>query len=708
MQSNPPKIYNKPPQIRILTTPSSPAPPSNATTRSPLVTGTNPSGGTSFDSPSNTGGRSILPSPPSNGLAADLLRSMSGLLPGLTNPFTDPMIPDNNSSMTPPPVNASTVSTASNSPNSGSQDGMNRPPPTLNIRLPENHRLRDPRYKFPTNDPPTMEIQIDNLKTCIYNNSLFTHRELAEQIAPLCTDFRIDTTIISQPLYQYIDDKKIWRCDTDINQLEDWIDKRMKMMIEYEYPPIRAQIADLTPSLSTNDKEKKKEVEKRIQQLDNLIKLLDLRLATIGGKSWSSNVASCLIPKLYNLSTLEEMDSNGIKQPIFGQRIESNRYLFALQDNKVLDLKTGSVRDREREDYCTQISGVTYDPEAPTDEFRVYINKLMCFVVEMTNFLAESICYTMSGDMILELFFMCIGRPDCGKTSLFEIMDAFFGEYQYEVPKSLYLFDRHPRTGPDPTMLGCQHKRFGATAELGENDIFDNPKMNALATGQKVTVKAMYALKNQTFKPSMKPWFHTNYIPKMHLDEAMIKRFIYFPMRHKFSTNPNPENKETESLIVKGFHRRFLTPKGLSGVLNYLMPHLQRFNDRNRNLPPIPQMMQDALQEEVKARDTFQGWLDQCCDVTDPTGKIEIHAALASYSAWASDPSRKGRAKIYNTVNAFTPVMKARGYENKPAKNSDGLLARHYFGIKLRLSNKSGDHLSNMLQNARTANLAQI
>jgi len=314
----------------------------------------------------------------------------------------------------------------------------------------------------------------------------------------------------------------------------------------------------------------------------------------------------------------------------------------------------------------------------------------------------------MSGDMILEVFFMCIGRPDCGKTSLFEILDAFFGEYQYEVPKSLYLHERYPRSGPDPTMLGTQHKRFGATAELGEHDVFDNPKMNALSTGQKVTVKAMYALENQSFKPSMKPWFHTNYIPKMHLDEALVKRFIYFPMNHKFSKNPDHEKKETESLIEKGYHRRFLIPEGLSGILNYLIPHLERFNQRNRNLPPIPQMMKDAITEEVKARDTFQGWIDQCCDVTDSRAKIENHTALNSYNMWASDFSRKGKVKTFTTVNSFTSAMKARGYECKPSKGIDGTLARHYMGIKLRTSNPSGDTVTNMLRDVMSSQIAHI
>jgi P4 family phage/plasmid primase-like protien len=607
----------------------------------------------------------------------------------------------------------------------GSRQSSRLSTPRLNIRSPAsrgygsgnqpiNHMLRDPRYKIPSEDPAIMETQVYNLRQCIYSDTLFTHRELAEQIAPLCKDFRIDTTIITEPLYQYDDAKRIWRRNVNSNQLENWIDQQIKGMIEHEIPPLNVRIVDLTQSLPPEEnataeaRKRRKDLEDDIQKLESSIRMLELRLKTMGGKNWASNVAACLMPKLYNLSNLEEIDSQGIKQPIFGNRIEGNRYLFALQNNQVLDLKTVEIREREREDYCTLISGVTFDPTAPCEEFERFIGKLMCYIKEMVNFLAESICYTMSGDMILEVFFMCIGRPDCGKTSLFEILDAFFGEYQYEVPKSLYLYERHPRTGPDPTMLGTQHKRFGATAELGEHDIFDNPKMNALSTGQKVTVKAMYALENQSFKPSMKPWFHTNYIPKMHLDEAMVKRFIYFPMNHKFSKNPNPENKETESLIVKGFHRQFLTSQGLSGILNYLLPHLRRFINRNRNLPSIPQIMLDAIQDEVKARDTFQGWIDQCCDVTDPTGKIETHAALASYNTWAGDPSRRGKAKSYTTVNAFTTVMKARGYLNKPAKGDDKLSTRHYFGIKLRIARDSGDLLTNQLREAVANQIPQV
>ena len=590
------------------------------------------------------------------------------------------------------------------------------PPRGISVHI-YNQTLRDPRYKLPTDDLTIMEIQIHNLKQCLYHDSLFTHRELAEQIAPLCDDFRIDTTIVTQPLYGYDHVKKIWRRGVDINQLEDWIDGRIKTMIEHEIPLIKKQIPDLKASLPPKiknqngqelNKTKRDAIQEQIKALENTVGMLEFRLKAMGGKHWASNVAACLMPKLYNLSNMEQV-AQGVTQPIFGLRIEAHRHLFALQDNKVLDLQTLEIRDRERHHYCTLISGVRYDPEASPIQFEQFITQIMCHVTEMVNFLAESICYTMSGDMILELFFMCIGRPDCGKTSLFEIMDAFFGEYQYEVPKSLYLHDKHPRTGPDPTMLGTQHKRFGATAELGPHDIFDNQKMNALSTGQKVTVKAMYALENQSFKPSMKPWFHTNYIPKMHLDEALIKRFIYFPMNHKFSKTPNLENQETESLIEKGYHRRFLTPEGLSGLLNYLIPHFRRFNARNKNLPPIPQMMSDAIQEEVKARDTFQAWIDQCCDVTDPTGKIETHAALNNYNLWATDLSRKGKVKTYTTINSFTTAMKARGYESKPAKTEDGVLARHYLGVKLRVHKAFlGDRLTDVLRNSISTQIPQI
>lgn len=562
--------------------------------------------------------------------------------------------------------------------------------------------LRDPKYKFPSNDSGIMEIQVHNIKRCIYDNSLFTHRELAEQLGPLCIDFRIDTTIVNRPLYQYDDAKKIWKRNVDVNQLENWIDRQIKGLIEKDIPPLVGQISNLQVSTWANrdNKNKKKEIEKEMEGLQKTLDFLKLRLKTMGGKTWASNVTACLMPILHNLSELEEVDSEGTRIPKFGARLEGNRFLFTLQDNKVLDLRKSEIRDRERKDYCTLISGVKWDPAASSEEFENFLAKLMCYAEEMVNFLAESICYTMSGDMILEVFFMCIGRPDCGKTSLFEILDLFFGEYQYEVPKSLYLFERTPRHGPDPTMLGTQHKRFGATAELGLHDVFDNTKMNALSTGQKTTVKAMYALENQSFKPSMKPWFHTNNIPKMDLDEAIVKRFIYFPMRHKFSKNPNPENKESESLIEKGYHRRFLNPEGLSGVLNYLLPHLRQFNNRNRNLPPIPQLMKDAIQEEVKARDTFQGWIDQCCDVSDPNGKIETHTALGSYNGWAMDPVRKGKVKTYNTVNAFTTAMKARGYHNEKARDNDGISVRHYWGIKLRQFSTPCDNLNNQLQNA--------
>jgi hypothetical protein len=44
--------------------------------------------------------------------------------------------------------------------------------------------------------------------------------------------------------------------------------------------------------------------------------------------------------------------------------------------------------------------------------------------------------------------------------------------------------------------------------------------------------------------------FHSNYVPKMDFDDAMIKPFIYFIGRAKFTDDPDPVKSNEEFKIL--------------------------------------------------------------------------------------------------------------------------------------------------------------
>ena len=548
----------------------------------------------------------------------------------------------------------------------------------------------------------TQTLIREQLCTALLEKEKFTHHEIAERLVPLCFDYRIDTTIATQPLYQYQQDTIIWKPDTNINQLEQWVFAELKKLIYLQITGFSTDIQELNKKIPLTEPGCRDQLAERVKTLQGVVKILESRIKSIGSRGWAFSVAQCMMPLIYNISDRAEQ----IGAQSFGKRLDADPFLFGLKNGQVLDLRTADVRDRTREDYCTMVSGVSYDPTAPYEEWEEFISKFMCRTQEMVDFIQEAWSYTMSASNHLELLFMVIGTPDCGKTSLFNVMKNFMGEYGYNVPKSLYLVDPHNSTGPNPTMLGTVRKRFGYTAELRANDYMDNSKLNAISTGEDTTVKAMYALKNQTFTMTMKPWFHSNYVPKMDFDEAMIKRFIYFVGRAKFTDSPDPAKPDGEFQKEARFEKRFLTEIGLSGVLNWVIIGLKRFNARGMRLPPVPAEMKLAVQQEVRNRDMVGQWLEEVCDTSNPNARLEIGTALASYNFWIGK-----RGKQLTSQSFGKEMAKARDgikYLSMPVNN-----IRYYNGLSLRMSqlpepSRSAISLEDQLRCARSSNMACI
>ena len=548
----------------------------------------------------------------------------------------------------------------------------------------------------------TETIIREQLCTALLEKEKFTHHEIAERLAPLCLDYRIDTTITTQPLYQYQQDATVWKSDANINQLDQWVFAELKKLIHVQITGFSRDIQELNNKIPLAEPGCRDQLAERIKTLQDVIKTLESRVRSIGCRGWTSSVAQCMMPLIYNRSDRAEQ----IGAQSFGKRLDADPFLFALKNGQVLDLRTTDVRDRTREDYCTMVSGVSYDPTAPYQEWEEFISKFMCRNQPMIEFIQEAWGYTMSASNHLELLFMVIGTPNCGKTSLFNVIKSFMGEYAYNVPKSLYLIDPHNSTGPNPTMLGTVRKRFGHTAELRPNDHMDNSKLNAISTGEDITVKAMYALKNQTFTTTMKPWFHSNYVPKMDFDEAMVKRFIYFMGRAKFTDNPDPAKPDSEFLKEARFEKRFLTETGLSGILNWVIVGLKRFNARGMKLPPVPEEMKLAVQEEVRSRDMVGQWLEEMCDRSNPNARLDRNLALVSYNSWI------GKKGLQLTCQSFGKELgKERDGVSYHSKCSNGV--RYYPGLSLRslpLSQQSSGSLSleSQLRDARSTGIPQI
>lgn len=154
------------------------------------------------------------------------------------------------------------------------------------------------------------------------------------------------------------------------------------------------------------------------------------------------------------------------------------------------------------------------------------------------------------------------------------------------------------------------------------------------------------------------------------------------------------------------FEKRFLTEAGLSGILNWVIIGLKRFNAKKMRLPRVPAEMKLAVQQEVKNRDMVGQWLEDVCDTSNPNARLEIGLTLTSYNFWIGK-----RGKQLTSQSFGKEMAKERDgikYLSMPINN-----IRYYNGLSLRMSqspelSRSAISLEDQLRGARSGYIACI
>jgi phage/plasmid-associated DNA primase len=473
------------------------------------------------------------------------------------------------------------------------------PKVTLNINSPNITVRTDSRPQtplMPSDDPNIINAQYQELGEALLT---LRHHEVSEKLTPLCKDWRLT----KESLYGYDERSRLWivREESDLGL---WINELIKSMITATRTSIHTQRQrQIRDGVDLPQEEKDR--QEKAYKLD--LKRISHSEDKIGNVSWTNNVTSATIPRLRRLSEIDD----------FENKLDANINMLALLDGEILNLQTLAIRDRVKSDYCTMVAGVSYDPNAEYKEWEDLVNKFQCYDPPTIEYFGECVAYSFTGSTHLQIYMFVIGKPNGGKTSIFDVLLRVAGDYGFNVPEDVYLKEKgsHNKEGPSPNMMKTEHKRFGVTAELAPDDEFSSKKLNTISSGERYTGRGLYSKKPKTFPFTMKAWFHSNYIPKLRLDAATIKRFRYFKATGQFMDNPDPDKKTTEFQKIAGYEHQFRDPKKLSGVLNWILVALNRFNKRGRTLPPVPASMVEALQAEVSDQDYISQWLEFSIDI---------------------------------------------------------------------------------------------
>lgn len=323
--------------------------------------------------------------------------------------------------------------------------------------------------------------------------------------------------------------------------------------------------------------------------------------------------------------------------------------------NGTVDLRTGVLRPHRREDLCTRIIPVAYDPAAPCPAFDAFLAQVLPDV-ETREYLGRCIGYAATGVIREHVFPVLWGQTGRnGKGTLVEAVFSALGPYATALPNEVIL---ESRNDPHPNMFAqLLGVRFGVAAELRPSDKLNEGMLKKLTGGDSIRARYMGG-EFFSFSPTQKLFLQTNYKPRVRGgDPALWARMRVIPFGVSFVGR--------EDLTLK---ERLL--RELPGILARIVRWSLDWQRLGLVAPPE---VLEATAEYREESDRVGQFLEERCERA-PLARVSAGAIWKSFRAWCED-----RGESPGAQNAFGVEVKSRGYASVKVSGE-----RRYQGLQLR------------------------
>ena len=256
-------------------------------------------------------------------------------------------------------------------------------------------------------------------------------------------------------------------------------------------------------------------------------------------------------------------------------------YLLPLTNNKNIDLRTGELVKRTKEDFFTFCIDADYSTDINTTKAERFFNSLMSYDDSKIDALQQTLGAVITGELIKYIFIFFGPNGDNGKTELCNnILKGVLGGYHRTINEDIILSRKFKTaTGPQPHMFSLKGGRCGIMSEINENERIDEKMFKSLSGGDTIETRNHHDRETTTFVNTTKPIFLLN---KPFLldtrDKATLARMVNIEFSASFKKDPKEgEFKQDPELIDY-----LKTPKGKGELLNWIVKGSIKFYDNGK------------------------------------------------------------------------------------------------------------------------------
>jgi P4 family phage/plasmid primase-like protien len=206
-----------------------------------------------------------------------------------------------------------------------------------------------------------------------------------------------------------------------------------------------------------------------------------------------------------------------------------------IDKHKIVDFKTGKLRNRTETDYFTFTTHNKVLPKPNVEFVKDYLKEILTTNNdEYISYFIRTIGYILSGENNLKRFYILIGKKDTGKSLflklLIKILDLFGGMANDKV------FKMKSASCHDTEAFSIQNKRLACVSELAENEKFNEILIKAISGGDSLNLRRAGSKVNEPVLFNTVLMLATNEVPTFH-EKAFAGRIRVFDFKTIFENN---------------------------------------------------------------------------------------------------------------------------------------------------------------------------
>jgi putative DNA primase/helicase len=349
----------------------------------------------------------------------------------------------------------------------------------------------------------------------------------------------------------------------------------------------------------------------------------------------------------------------GMMNEIKSDEINTNKDILCLKNTNIQILSDGNIKliPHTPKLLNTVQINANYDKNAKCPTFLKFLSEAL--PKNNIKAIQEVMGYLLAKDPRIKKAFFLLGKKDCGKSLILNVIENLLGESNCSNLQFQDLSDRFK-------LVGIVGKLVNVYADLENKDLLDSGIFKALTGGGKDRVSIEEKFKTGfSYRPFAKLLFSCNKMPlcPTDTDDSFIDRLFIIKLNE-----PLPQDKLDMELDKKLL-------KELDGIFNWALEGLKRVISNGWRIEEPPEVIEARKQYKGENNNVIQ-FIEECCIVT-PEQKIFSKALYSEYKEYCMENG----TKPLKNINFKKNILESSGVKYDEKLRIGNKVSTGYDGI---------------------------